>query len=265
MTAAGLPEPGGAPLSIGSVLDALRAEFPEITISKIRFLESEGLIRPARTPAGYRQFSHDDVVRLRFVLSAQRDHYLPLKVIKEQLDAALAETGDEVVEDLLRHANVAMYAAKGNGKGRFELYNAALDALVEPSGGEEGGDDDTTNRGRLVVLVLRHVFACPRRAGTRGAGARGGRRGAGSGEVELRGPGPQDRGVDSRGPGGGPEHSSPSSGLPCPPAPWGHQANSLYIRCAVCAVPRRRCPRHPGPGRGLTARRRGYAAYRERT
>ena len=86
MTAAGLSEPGGSPLSIGSVLDALRADFPEITISKIRFLESEGLIRPARTPAGYRQFSHADVVRLRFVLSAQRDHYLPLKVIRAQLD-----------------------------------------------------------------------------------------------------------------------------------------------------------------------------------
>ena len=86
MTAAGLSEPGGSPLSIGSVLDALRADFPEITISRIRFLESEGLIRPARTPAGYRQFSHADVVRLRFVLSAQRDHYLPLKVIRARLD-----------------------------------------------------------------------------------------------------------------------------------------------------------------------------------
>lgn len=86
MTAAGLSEPGGSPLSIGSVLDALRADFPEITISKIRFLESEGLIRPARTAAGYRQFSHSDVVRLRFVLSAQRDHYLPLKVIRAKLD-----------------------------------------------------------------------------------------------------------------------------------------------------------------------------------
>ena len=88
MTAAGLPssEPGGSPLSIGSVLDALRADFPEITISKIRFLESEGLISPARTPAGYRQFSHTDVARLRFVLSAQRDHYLPLKVIRAKLE-----------------------------------------------------------------------------------------------------------------------------------------------------------------------------------
>jgi DNA-binding transcriptional MerR regulator len=75
------------PLSIGAVLAALRAEFPDVTISKIRFLESEGLVTPRRTAAGYRQFSPADVVRLRYVLAAQRDKYLPLKVIKEQLDA----------------------------------------------------------------------------------------------------------------------------------------------------------------------------------
>ncbi|MCP2257856.1 MerR HTH family regulatory protein [Streptoalloteichus tenebrarius] len=74
-------------MSIGAVLAQLRPDFPEVTISKIRFLESEGLVHPARTPSGYRQFSPADVERLRFVLAAQRDHYLPLKVIKEQLDA----------------------------------------------------------------------------------------------------------------------------------------------------------------------------------
>lgn len=73
--------------SIGSVLTQLRADFPDVTISKIRFLESEGLVRPERTAAGYRQFSVADVARLRYVLAAQRDHYLPLKVIKEHLDA----------------------------------------------------------------------------------------------------------------------------------------------------------------------------------
>lgn len=72
--------------SIGAVLDRLRGEFPDVTISKIRFLESEGLISPARSASGYRQFSGDDLDRLRFVLAAQRDHYLPLKVIKQQLD-----------------------------------------------------------------------------------------------------------------------------------------------------------------------------------
>lgn len=74
-------------MSIGEVLSLLRAEFPEISISKIRFLEAEGLIEPERTPSGYRKFSHRDVERLRYVLTSQREHYLPLKVIKEHLDA----------------------------------------------------------------------------------------------------------------------------------------------------------------------------------
>ncbi|GHC86765.1 transcriptional regulator FtsR [Streptomyces flavofungini] len=74
-------------MSIGTVLNVLRDEFPEVTISKIRFLESEGLIEPQRTPSGYRKFSPDDVERLGYVLRMQRDHYLPLKVIREQLDA----------------------------------------------------------------------------------------------------------------------------------------------------------------------------------
>ncbi len=74
-------------LSIGAVLTRLKPEFPDLAISKIRFLESEGLVTPHRTPSGYRQFSAADVERLRYVLAAQRDHYLPLKVIKDQLDA----------------------------------------------------------------------------------------------------------------------------------------------------------------------------------
>ncbi|WP_405857276.1 MerR family transcriptional regulator [Streptomyces sp. NBC_01515] len=74
-------------MSIGTVLNVLRDEFPEVTISKIRFLESEGLIEPQRTPSGYRKFSPADVERLGHVLRMQRDHYLPLKVIREHLDA----------------------------------------------------------------------------------------------------------------------------------------------------------------------------------
>ncbi|WP_020573577.1 MerR family transcriptional regulator [Actinopolymorpha alba] len=73
--------------SIGEVLARLRPEFPDVTISKIRFLEAEGLIEPRRSPSGYRKFAHEDVERLRFVLTAQRDHYLPLRVIKDHLDA----------------------------------------------------------------------------------------------------------------------------------------------------------------------------------
>ena len=79
--------PARAYLSIGEVLNRLRGDFPDITISKIRFLESEGLIEPQRTPSGYRKFTTSDLERLRYVLLAQRDQYLPLKVIKDNLDA----------------------------------------------------------------------------------------------------------------------------------------------------------------------------------
>ena len=86
MTAAeGLP--ARAFMSIGEVLAQLRQDFPDITISKIRFLEAEGLVEPERTASGYRKLSREDVGRLRYVLSAQRDQYLPLRVIKEHLDA----------------------------------------------------------------------------------------------------------------------------------------------------------------------------------
>jgi DNA-binding transcriptional MerR regulator len=75
--------------NIGEVLADLRAEFPDedIKAPKLRFLEAEGLIKPERTPSGYRKFSGADVARLRYVLAQQKDHYLPLKVIKEQLEA----------------------------------------------------------------------------------------------------------------------------------------------------------------------------------
>jgi DNA-binding transcriptional MerR regulator len=79
--------PARAYLSIGEVLGKLRGEFPDVTISKIRFLEAEGLIEPQRTPSGYRKFTSADLDRLRYVLLAQRDQYLPLKVIKDNLDA----------------------------------------------------------------------------------------------------------------------------------------------------------------------------------
>ena len=80
------PASSSAAVSIGDVLDQLRPEFADITISKIRFLESQGLIDPERTPSGYRKFSPADIERLRFILREQREHFLPLKVIKERLD-----------------------------------------------------------------------------------------------------------------------------------------------------------------------------------
>lgn len=74
-------------MSIGAVLELLRPDFPDVTISKIRFLEAEGLVTPQRAASGYRRFTAYDCARLRFILTAQRDHYLPLKVIRSQLDA----------------------------------------------------------------------------------------------------------------------------------------------------------------------------------
>lgn len=74
-------------MTIGEVLGQLRPEFPDVSISKIRFLEDKGLIHPERAASGYRKFSSADVTRLRYVLSAQRDQYLPLKVISEHLEA----------------------------------------------------------------------------------------------------------------------------------------------------------------------------------
>ena len=87
--------------SIGEVLVSVKAEFPDITISKIRFLESEGLIEPERTPSGYRKFYEKDLDRLKMILKMQRDEYLPLKVIKERLlqqESGEGELGEEAGE-----------------------------------------------------------------------------------------------------------------------------------------------------------------------
>jgi DNA-binding transcriptional MerR regulator len=86
-------EPARAYFGIGDVIAQLRADFPDVSVSKIRFLESEGLIQPARSPSGYRKFAPADVARLRYILTAQRDQYLPLRVIKDHLEAAGERAG----------------------------------------------------------------------------------------------------------------------------------------------------------------------------
>ncbi|MEJ2871315.1 MerR family transcriptional regulator [Actinomycetospora sp. OC33-EN08] len=145
MTAAGLPQGDSrGTLSIGAVLDALRGDFPEITISKIRFLESEGLISPARTPSGYRQFAHADIRRLRFVLSAQRDHYLPLKVIRaklEEFDASPTPDGPLLTAppDVAGPADLAGPQPGGPGG----------------SGGSGGGSGGGSDDGRRLGTVPR--------------------------------------------------------------------------------------------------------------
>ncbi|HET9729035.1 MAG TPA: MerR family transcriptional regulator [Acidimicrobiia bacterium] len=102
-------------VSIGEVLAQLREEFSDVTISKIRFLESQGLIDPERTPSGYRKFYPADVERLRFILREQRENFLPLKVIKDRLDEIDKEGG---------------FARPGDTADRL-LDPATVDALFE--------------------------------------------------------------------------------------------------------------------------------------
>jgi DNA-binding transcriptional MerR regulator len=99
-------EPARAYFGIGEVIAQLRAEFPDISVSKIRFLEAEGLIQPARSPSGYRKFAPADVDRLRYILTAQRDRYLPLRVIKDQLDGDQAAAGPLTRSELLDAAGI---------------------------------------------------------------------------------------------------------------------------------------------------------------
>jgi DNA-binding transcriptional MerR regulator len=115
-------------LSIGEVLSLLRSEFPEITISKIRFLESQGLIAPERTPSGYRKFYEADVERLRWILQQQKDHYLPLKVIREKLDDGPAATDAAVA-----------FAERLDGAPEQPELAAADDAMAHAAGSEAEG------------------------------------------------------------------------------------------------------------------------------
>src|SRR5918995_2814588 len=91
-----MAEAGSTHLSIGEVLGLLLEEFPDVTISKIRFLESQGLIEPERTPSGYRKFFEDDVELLRVILRAQRENYLPLRVIKDRIDSGALDPSGEL-------------------------------------------------------------------------------------------------------------------------------------------------------------------------
>lgn len=108
-------------LSIGEVLQLLQDEFPDITVSKIRFLESRGLIEPERTPSGYRKFSDTDVERLRWILTQQKVHFLPLKVIRQRLGAGDLDlpddTGHQDDTDDASRAGVGEEPATPGGEG----------------------------------------------------------------------------------------------------------------------------------------------------
>ena len=134
---------GRAHLSIGEVLSLLREEFPDVTISKIRFLESQGLVDPERTPSGYRKFYEPDIERLRWVLRQQRDAFLPLKVIKDRLEGQGDPDADEdganevFVEEGYVGVELATEVLYGNGGGPASKPGQLFD-LGPASGGHVG-------------------------------------------------------------------------------------------------------------------------------
>jgi DNA-binding transcriptional MerR regulator len=126
-------------LSIGEVLSLLQGEFPDVTISKIRFLESQGLLDPERTPSGYRKFYEADIDRLRWILRQQKDHYLPLKVIKDRLDDAVPPAG--AVTSRSANNGVTVAAAQGETGSVGERSGATAVALDErPGSAAPAGD-----------------------------------------------------------------------------------------------------------------------------
>lgn len=125
--------PESSPLSIGEVINLLRDDFPDVSVSKIRFLESQGLIEPDRSNSGYRQFDGKDIARIRFILQQQRDHFLPLKVIKSKLtlwergeDPSPGESRDEVGLDETGEPLDRSELMK-----RSRLADDQLDALID--------------------------------------------------------------------------------------------------------------------------------------
>jgi DNA-binding transcriptional MerR regulator len=154
--------PARAYLSIGEVLSKLRGDFPDVTISKIRFLESEGLIEPQRTPSGYRKFTSVDLERLRYVLLAQRDQYLPLRVIKENLDAMdrglqPAGTNDKVARPALGLATVDGELSAANFAPSSEM-RLSREELVSASGLTDGALTELESFG-LITIRGRHFDA----------------------------------------------------------------------------------------------------------
>jgi DNA-binding transcriptional MerR regulator len=158
--------------SIGEVLVTVKTEFPDITISKIRFLESEGLIDPERTPSGYRKFYPVDVERLRSILRMQRDEYLPLKVIKDRLAKADAgQDGEDVAEPLdgdeengseeladaptgLQMSLEEMSAATGVDRDRIrELENFQIVCSHGPDGARYYDGDDY-----IILSIVKDFF-----------------------------------------------------------------------------------------------------------
>ncbi|MFD1720789.1 MerR family transcriptional regulator [Amnibacterium endophyticum] len=160
------PAPATGTISIGQVLSRLEQDFPELSPSKLRFLEDKGLINPARTPSGYRSFSDSDIARIKLVLLMQRDHYLPLKVIRQylaDLDAGLdpmwpgtATGAITILETERRWSREELLADTG---ATAELLSDAVSAGLLPAADVFGELDVTTTR---ALVDLRRAGIEPR-------------------------------------------------------------------------------------------------------
>jgi DNA-binding transcriptional MerR regulator len=150
-------QPARAGFGIGEVLAQLQGEFPDVSVSKIRFLESEGLIQPARSPSNYRRFGPADVARLRFILTAQRDEYLPLRVIKDRLAAADGDAEADPDSPGRRAARRPLSRRELlEAAGIDESYLAELEdfGLVRASGRQYG--PDALAAARIIVALGRY-------------------------------------------------------------------------------------------------------------
>lgn len=157
-----MPEaPAADVLTIGEVIGLLRDEFPDVTISKVRFLEAQGMLHPARSEAGYRQFDRHDVDRLRFILREQRDHFLPLKVIKSRL--TVWERGEEEARE--EGGGADLLGTEEGVVGRDDILRrsgltaAQLDSLIEHGILERDRTGDFPPEAVTVAIEARRLFA----------------------------------------------------------------------------------------------------------
>ncbi len=161
MTSAYAAGPGGRPLTIGAVRRALRDEFPDISISKIRYLEDQGLLTPRRTQGGYRLYSEEDVERLQTILRLQRDEFLPLRVIRQELAAP-----GTVRRERRRTGKSALQTAEAEVDIRTLCDRAGIDpafvheleeyGLLEPHA-DENGDSRYLERDIEVAMACREL------------------------------------------------------------------------------------------------------------
>ncbi len=140
-------------LSIGEVLTLLQSEFPDVTISKIRFLEAQGLLDPERSPSGYRKFHDDDIDRIRWILTQQRDHFLPLKVIKERL--ANGDLSTDVPEGVLpftrESGSIESSASAGADDGVARILAESPNTISSPVTVQENGSAPEDHLEQMAV------------------------------------------------------------------------------------------------------------------